>query len=296
MFFNKELKAGEGGGTDPSDIILFMFFGLLMGVITLQVLSRLGDPLPYTVVMFFLGIVFSFNTDFHGSTGMWGDSIYKWSRIDADMMLYIFLPPLIFGEAMNLNWFFVQNAFLQSCLLAGPGVVLTTVFMGVICRVILPYHWSWYLCFTFGAVVSASDTVAVLSIMKESGASPKLTMLIVGESLLNDGTAIVLFALFFDLLMGKHYTPGEIILFFPQLLSWFTIIWCGLWAAHGSLVAHRQSIPQRSGHHHPNLYHDLLCLLDLLHCAKSTRDIGSAGLLRSWCDVGMAGTATDSQP
>jgi NhaP-type Na+/H+ or K+/H+ antiporter len=214
MFFNKELKAGEGGGTDPSDIILFMFFGLLMGVITLQVLSRLGDPLPYTVVMFFLGIVFSFNTDFHGSTGMWGDSIYKWSRIDADMMLYIFLPPLIFGEAMNLNWFFVQNAFLQSCLLAGPGVVLTTVFMGVICRVILPYHWSWYLCFTFGAVVSASDTVAVLSIMKESGASPKLTMLIVGESLLNDGTAIVLFALFFDLLMGKHYTPGEIILFF----------------------------------------------------------------------------------
>ena len=37
--------------------------------------------------------------------GKFGASIYAWKNIDADLMLYIFLPPLIFGEAMTLNWF-----------------------------------------------------------------------------------------------------------------------------------------------------------------------------------------------
>jgi NhaP-type Na+/H+ or K+/H+ antiporter len=53
-----------------------------------------------------------------------GISVTIWANIDPELILYVFLPPLIFGEAMSLNWHHVQGGFLQSLLLAGPGVVI----------------------------------------------------------------------------------------------------------------------------------------------------------------------------
>ena len=58
------------------------------------------------------------------------------------------------------------------------------------------YGWNWQYALTFGSILAATDPVAVVALLKSVGASPKLTMLISGESLLNDGTAIVLFVLF----------------------------------------------------------------------------------------------------
>jgi NhaP-type Na+/H+ or K+/H+ antiporter len=55
----------------------------------------------------------------------------------------------------------------------------------------------------FGSIVTATDPVAVVSILKTSGAKPSLIMIIVGESLMNDGTAMVLFGLFFGVLQGE---------------------------------------------------------------------------------------------
>ena len=52
--------------------------------------------------------------------------------------------------------------------------------------------------------------------MKELGASPKLTMLVAGESLMNDGTAIVLFTLFLNMSKGKEYDAGGVITYFCQ--------------------------------------------------------------------------------
>ena len=72
------------------------------------------------------------------------------------------------------------------------------------------------MCLTFGCILSATDPVAVVALLKDAGAAPKLTILIVGESLMNDGTAMVLFTLFFNMLQGKSYTAGEVITFFFQ--------------------------------------------------------------------------------
>jgi NhaP-type Na+/H+ or K+/H+ antiporter len=200
---------------ESTDVILFMSFGLAMGIIVMQILSKLGDPVPYTVVIFLLGVLFSLNNQYSTpSDSIWSDSILKWSKIDAELMLYVFLPPLIFGEAMSLNWFFVVGGFMQSLLLAGPGVLIGAAAMAGFAKIIIPHDWSWYLCFVFGSILSATDPVAVVALLKEAGASQKLTILIVGESLLNDGTAMVLFTLFFNMLTGKIYTGGEIVAFF----------------------------------------------------------------------------------
>lgn len=135
-----------------------------------------------------------------------------WVNIDADLLLYVFLPPLVFGEAMSLNWYHAKVAFPQSLVLAGPGVLVGAVLMGCFAKGLFP-SWSWYLAMTFGAISSATDTVAVVSLLKSAGASPKLTMIIVGESLLNDGVAIVLFTVFNNLLNGETYTGGSLLLF-----------------------------------------------------------------------------------
>ena len=70
----------------------------------------------------------------------------------------------------------------------------------------------------FGSIVSATDPVAVVSIMKSAGASPKLTTLIIGESLMNDGTAMIFFTLFFGMLEGNSYTSGEVVIFFLKMV------------------------------------------------------------------------------
>jgi NhaP-type Na+/H+ or K+/H+ antiporter len=145
---------------------------------------------------------------------LFGESVNEWVDIDADLLLFVFLPPLIFGEAMGLNFYHVRGGLVQSIILAGPGVLIGASIVGVTAKYMLPYDWNWNLAMTFGSILSATDPVAVVSLLKSAGASPKLTILIVGESLLNDGTAMVLFTIFYNSLNGRHYNVGSITEFF----------------------------------------------------------------------------------
>ena len=199
---------------NPAVVLLFMFLGLIAGIVVLQLMSKFGERIPYTVVIFLLGLCLAATAVSSG--GAWTDSIIAWENIDADLMLFVFLPPLIFGEAMGLNWYHVKGGFVQSLLLAGPGVVVGALLMGVITKYILPYGWSWELSMLFGSILSATDPVAVVALLKSAGASPKLTILIVGESLMNDGTAMVMFTLFFNMLSGEVYTFPKVVAFFAS--------------------------------------------------------------------------------
>jgi NhaP-type Na+/H+ or K+/H+ antiporter len=134
------------------------------------------------------------------------------------MMLFLFLPVLIFGEAMTLKWHHVKGGIAQALLLAGPGVVIGAFMMGSFVFLCLPdLGWSWNLCMVFGSILAATDPVAVVALLKSAGASPKLTILIIGESLLNDGTAMVLFSLFFDMVKGDVYNGEEIFAYFVKM-------------------------------------------------------------------------------
>jgi NhaP-type Na+/H+ or K+/H+ antiporter len=110
----------------------------------------------------------------------------------------------------------IKGAFPQALLLAGPGVLLGAFTMGSFVYG-LELDWSWNLCMLFGSIVAATDPVAVVGLLKSTSASPKLTMLIVGESLLNDGTAMVLFSLYFELLKGHDYSNSFMMGFFLKM-------------------------------------------------------------------------------
>lgn len=191
------------------DSILFMFTGLSLGILITQLSSRLNESLPYTVIIFVIGIVIAVISQTRD--GLWDTSVQEWSSLDPETIIMIFLPPLVFGEAMSLNWFHVLGGFWQSLLLAGPGVVVGAFAIGGLTKFILPYSWSWTLAMVFGSILSATDTAAVVALLKGANASPKLTILIVGESLLNDGAAMITFDIFLKMLTGEEPTTFELI-------------------------------------------------------------------------------------
>ena len=111
--------------------------------------------------------------------------------ISHDLILYILLPVLIFETAINIDVQLMIKNIKPILILAAPGLVLATVITGVMVGYFS--HLSYAAAFLFGALISATDPVAVTSMFKLVGAPPRLAILVDGESILNDGTAIVMY-------------------------------------------------------------------------------------------------------
>ncbi|CAJ1330028.1 unnamed protein product [Effrenium voratum] len=204
-------------------VVLLMFFGcLLLGACLMLSLERLAPAVPYTVAMFLCGVVFacwhfSRTPESRVSWHTWFRSVEKWESINPHLLFYSFLPPLIFSEAMKLNVRLVQKCSAQVFLLACPGVLMGTGLVALVAKFLLPYDWSWPVSLTFGAVLSATDPVAVVALFSTLGVSPKLTMLVSGESLMNDGTAIVVFVLMLKVVLGASLDAKSVLTFFGHM-------------------------------------------------------------------------------
>jgi len=61
---------------------------------------------------------------------------------------------------------------------------------------VFPYSWSFTTAMAFGAMLSATDPVSVVAVLREMNVPPRLSHIVEGESLFNDGTAMVLFTVF----------------------------------------------------------------------------------------------------
>lgn len=85
-------------------LCVFLFCGILLGTITSYILTRLKSQLPYTVILFVLGSIISIITT-KLSLGDLGISIIFWQNLNPEIILFLFLPVLVFGEAMTLKWY-----------------------------------------------------------------------------------------------------------------------------------------------------------------------------------------------
>lgn len=103
--------------------------------------------------------------------------------------------------------------------MAGPMLIAATYLSAVMMTYVFGYtgDFTWEASLMFGSIVSATDPVAVVALLKELGASKRLATMIEGESLLNDGTAMVVFLVLIDLVEGNELTAGEIIGMFVRL-------------------------------------------------------------------------------
>jgi NhaP-type Na+/H+ or K+/H+ antiporter len=196
-----------------------MFVGLFVGSVVTYLLSRYAKGLPYTVVVFLVG-VFASIIDVYSNNSLLGDSFHIWLDIPAELILFVFLPALLFGESMTLNPHHVGRSFSACVLLAGPGALIGMYLMAALAYYAFPYGWSWNLCCIFGAILCATDPVAVVALLHRVNASQQLTMLIVGEALLNDGSALVLFNMYYLALKGFEAAldPGNVIAYFLKVI------------------------------------------------------------------------------
>lgn len=119
---------------------------------------------------------------------------------------YLFLPVLIFEAALGLE---VRSFFRNLAgilVLALPALLLSTALAAA------ALHWAlalpWLLALIFGVMTSATDPVAVVAVFRKLGVPERLLVLIEGESLLNDGVAIVLFTVLLGVVAGDALSPA----------------------------------------------------------------------------------------
>jgi NhaP-type Na+/H+ or K+/H+ antiporter len=219
---NQEHGVSDGGHTHGYVALLFFFSALVIGSLLEMLLRRYAPAIPYTCGLFLIGCFLSCihyvnRSDHPLHWDSWYASIEMWQGLDPHLLFYTFLPALLFGDVMKLKVQLVAVCSKQIFLLACPGVFFGTLLTALFGRYVLPYHWDWPICFLFGSIMAATDPVAVVSLFNTLGVSPKLTMLVSGESLLNDGTAIVLFALALKVVLGAPLHLWEAVFFFLQM-------------------------------------------------------------------------------
>ncbi|KAF3499534.1 hypothetical protein F2Q69_00041874 [Brassica cretica] len=200
------------GESSPVDAVLFVGMSLVLGIASRHLLR--GTRVPYTVALLVIGIALgSLEYGTHHNLGKLGHGIRIWNEINPELLLAVFLPALLFESAFSMEVHQIKRCIGQMVLLAGPGVLISTFCLASLVKLTFPYSWDWKTALLLGGLLSATDPVAVVALLKELGASKKLSTVIEGESLMNDGTAIVVFQLFLKMVMGNTSDWGSIITF-----------------------------------------------------------------------------------
>lgn len=111
--------------------------------------------------------------------------------LDPDLVLIVFLPPLLMSGAYVSVWDDLKTHFGSILLLAVGAVAFTTLCVGLVLHAVMP-SLPWAACFALGAVVSPPDAVAAKAVLERLSLPRRLTVLLGGESLLNDAAGLVL--------------------------------------------------------------------------------------------------------
>lgn len=114
--------------------------------------------------------------------------------VDPDLMLVLFLPPLLFSSAYFTVWRDFRANLRIILQLAVGAVVFTTLVVGVVAHLLVP-ALPWAACFALGAIVSPPDAVAAKAALVGLPLPARLVTLLEGESLINDAAGLVLYRL-----------------------------------------------------------------------------------------------------
>jgi monovalent cation:H+ antiporter, CPA1 family len=167
---------------------------LVIGVLELLLIASVSAVVfrrirfPYTIGLVIVGVLLALSPHPLGLL-----EPIRLIRLTPDVVLYLFLPTLIFPAAVQLNLPLLGRNLSPILLLALPGLILSTVIIGGLVGALTPL--SWGAAMLFGALISATDPVAVIALFKHLRVPDRLSLLVEGESLFNDATAIVLFGL-----------------------------------------------------------------------------------------------------
>ncbi len=156
-----------------------LIIGLLL-IVSLVAIAIRRLKVPYTVALVVVGLLITSQSG----------TVFE---LTPELILALFLPPLVFEAAFHLNLRELQNNMRGILFLAVPGVIISMLIIAGI--VMLGTTLTLPIALVFGSLIAATDPVAVVALFRALGVPKRLSVLVEGESLFNDGTAIVLFNL-----------------------------------------------------------------------------------------------------
>ena len=165
--------------------------------------------LPTTIGVMSIALVLSFalvGLDKLGMSGLRDYEVSLMSSIDfSDVLMQGMLSLLLFAGALHVDLGSLSDYKWQIGILAVAGTLASTVLIGFGLRHLLPLAGialPLSYCLIFGALISPTDPIAVMGILKSAGAPKNLEVVIMGESLFNDGIGVVLFSILLGMLAG----------------------------------------------------------------------------------------------
>lgn len=198
---------GMSGSAPPTILVLFVAFLVAMPLVAF-VSGRLR--LPYTVALVIVGLAVS------------ALPIQDKIVVSPELVVTVLLPGLVFEAAYRLDGSELRRTFGGVALLAVPGVLVTAAVVAFVLHAAtgLPVNEA----FVVGAIVSATDPVAVVSTMRRLDAPKRLVTLVDAESLFNDGTAALAFVVAVAALGSDPPTLGDSVVQFAIALLGSVVI------------------------------------------------------------------------
>jgi len=159
---------------------------LLIACIVSIIAQRLKQP--YTIALVVVGLLIAVT------------KLVPSIHISHDVTFTLILPPLLFYGALHMDLEHLRNHWKSIGMLAIPGVAISTLLIGFI----IAQLWDIELIYAllFGALITPTDPISVLSILKKVNAPQRLRIILEGESLFNDGTGVVLFTIILGMITG----------------------------------------------------------------------------------------------
>ncbi len=167
--------------SDPAGLVPIELFIVLLALATGIALVARRIAIPNSVALVIAGLGLAI--------------VVPGAQIDItpELILAVLLPGLVFEAAYKIDVGELRRSFRVVAFLAAPGVIITAAVVAVVVSTVTGLDLG--VAFILGAILSATDPVAVVSLFKRLHAPARLSTVVEAESLLNDGTGVVLFAI-----------------------------------------------------------------------------------------------------
>lgn len=199
--------------SEQSSVFYFILILLVMIVISKKVQEVVG--IPISVIQISIGFLCGVAGKNLGVGSRW---LSLAAGMDPDLIISIFIPVLLFESAFNTDIFLFKRQFKQVIIIAIVGVVIGTFITGIGLRLLLfrksPLSLAQFLL--IGSICSPTDPIAVISLIKEIGINKKFGVFIEGESLINDGSSMVIYFALIEIFKGNYRGVVQIVLKFGR--------------------------------------------------------------------------------